>query len=365
MSRANTANKVLFLLPYPLHSAPSQRFTVEQFLPLLDDAGFSYVLRPFMRVKTWNIVYREGSFVKKAWGILRSFAARAKTVVFEAPHYGCIFIHREASPLGPPIFEWYLKRILRKQIIYNFDDAIWIPNTSSQNKLAASLKAVWKVASICKWSAIVACGNDFLCDYARAHTHGKILRIPTVVDTNNRYNRLKQHRAGSVIIGWTGSHSTLKYLDDVIPALQQLEQETSFEFVVIADKRPDLSLKNWRFVPWNEETEIDDLLQLDIGLMPLTHDAWSEGKCGFKLIQYLALGIPAVASNVGVNAEILGEDSHEFLCESQAEWIVALRKLLQDATLRTQVGAIGAKRMQECYSIDSQRDAFLSLFPSD
>src|SRR6476619_6200622 len=100
--------RVLFLLPYPLHRAPSQRFRVENLLPLLDEAGIRYTLRPFMDEATWNVLYKGGSILQKAMGIVKGFLKRAKVVVIEGPKYDRIFIHREASPLGPPIFEWYL-----------------------------------------------------------------------------------------------------------------------------------------------------------------------------------------------------------------------------------------------------------------
>jgi glycosyltransferase involved in cell wall biosynthesis len=360
--RLKVNKRILFLLPYPLHRAPSQRFRVENLLPLLDEAGIPYTLRPFMDEGTWNVLYKGGSMMQKAAGIVRGFLRRVKTVMIEAPRIDCIFIHREASPLGPPVFEWYLKKILGKKIIYDFDDAIWIPNTSAQNKLAASLKAFWKVARICRWSTIVTGGNDYLCAYARKHTKGKVVRIPTVVDTEGRYNRLKEHKEGPVTIGWTGSHSTLPYLDQIMPALQALQETHPFRFLVIADKQPELPLQNWSFSPWNATTEIPDLLQIDIGVMPLTADPWSEGKCGFKLIQYLSLGIPAVASPVGVNALILEHGVNGFVASNEEAWIQSLKTLIEDWQLRQRFGASGREKMVREYSIASQRKQFLKLF---
>ena len=130
---------ILFLLPYPLHRAPSQRFRVENLLFVLDDAGKSYDLAPFMDNDLWEILYKNGSIFAKAFGIIKSYFKRLNTVLFQAKNYEYIFIHREAAPLGPPIFEWILSKVLKKKIIYDFDDAIWIPNTSEQNKIAEIL----------------------------------------------------------------------------------------------------------------------------------------------------------------------------------------------------------------------------------
>lgn len=355
-------DKILFLLPYPLHKAPSQRFRVENLLPLLDEAGRTYDLAPFMSQEVWNILYREGSLLRKARGIVSSYAKRLALVLFRARRYNYIFIHREAAPLGPPVMEWILKKIWNKKIIYDFDDAIWIPNTSAQNKIAGLVKAFWKVPYICRWSYKISAGNDYLAAFARQSGARDILHIPTVVDTDTRYNRLRQHEAGNRVIGWTGSHSTLKYLDDIMPVLAKLQESIDFTFLVIADKKPELPLRNWRFIPWNPGSEIEDLLQIDIGIMPLTPDAWSEGKCGFKLIQYLALGIPAIASPVGVNTKIIDEGNNGFIAATPPEWEQALLQLLEDAAMRQRMGAAGREKIVSSYSVKSLKTDFVRLF---
>jgi glycosyltransferase involved in cell wall biosynthesis len=357
-----TKTDVLFLVPYPIGKAPSQRFRVEALLPLLQEAGITYTLRPFMSEETWQVLYKGGSILKKAGGILKGFWQRTKTVLFEAKHYRYIFIHREAAPLGPPVFEWYLAKVLRKKIIYDFDDAIWVPNTSAQNKLASGLKAFWKVRKICSWSYKITGGNEYLCSYARKHTRGAVILLPTVVDTVHRYNRLKQPGSAPVTVGWTGSHSTLKYLDEAMPVLTALQEETDFTFIVIADKEPHLPLRKWRFISWNPTTEIEDLLQIDIGIMPLTADLWSEGKCGFKLIQYNALGIPAVASDIGVNSTIIDEGRTGYLYTDDNQLASALRCLISNKALRQTMGAEARKKIESYYSINAIRDSFINLF---
>jgi glycosyltransferase involved in cell wall biosynthesis len=357
-----STNQVLLLLPYPLHRAPSQRFRVENLLYLLDDADISYTLAPFMSEDVWKVLYKQGSILRKALGIIKSYLIRCNTVFFKAHRYSFIFIHREAAPLGPPIFEWYLKKILGKKIIYDFDDAIWIPNTSANNKIAGFVKAFWKVSYICKWSYKISAGNDYLCAFAQQSRATQIVKIPTVVDAEKRYNQLKKHQQGNIVVGWTGSHSTLKYLDELIPVIEALQEELDFTFLVIADKEPSLALKKWRFCPWNERTEIEDLLKIDVGVMPLSNDNWSEGKCGFKLIQYLSLGIPAVASPVGVNKIIIDEGINGFIAQDSNDWKNALRKLIVDFALRSSMGASGRAKMVAEYSIRSQKDAFLNLF---
>lgn len=354
--------RVLFIVPYPIGKAPSQRFRVEQFLPFLDEAGIHYKVAPFLSEATGKIIYQPGKTVRKALGIISGFLRRLKTVLFDAHSYDYIFIHREAAPIGPPVFEWMLARLWGKKIIFDFDDAIWIPNTSKENAIADKLKAFWKTGSICRWSYKIAAGNSFLMNYAKQHGAKDIVFLPTCVDVIKRYNRVKEHHNGKPVVGWTGSHSTLHYVQEVVPVLQRLQEKLDFSFILIADKQPDLPLKNWQFVPWSPTTEIDDLLKLDVGIMPLKQDAWSEGKCGFKLIQYLALGIPAVAEPIGVNKDIVEDSINGFLCHDQQEWERALELLITDAAKRKAYGAAGKQKMDARYSIQSQQEVFLGLF---
>lgn len=358
----STRKDILFLLPYPLHRAPSQRFRVENFLFLLEKQKKSYTLAPFMTERIWRILYKKGNIMSKALGISRCFLKRWGLVLSSAYRYQYIYIHREAAPLGPPILEWFLAKVLGKKIIYDFDDAIWIPNTSSENRIAGLVKSFWKVAAICKWSYKISAGNDFLAAYAQKSGARQVCTIPTVVNTASRYNCLKEHHDGRLVVGWTGSHSTLKFLNDIIPVIQQLQNEFDFTFLVIADKKPELQLKSWIFCPWDEQTEIEDLLKIDIGIMPLTQDQWSEGKCGFKLIQYLSLGIPAIAQSVGVNKLIIEHEVNGFIADTTSEWLHAIRTLLQDTQLRTTMGKAGRAKMIQSYSIAAQQAAFLGLF---
>jgi glycosyltransferase involved in cell wall biosynthesis len=353
--------KVLFLVPYPIRLAPSQRFRVEQFEPYLKEAGIDYCIEPFIDEKTWSILYKKGNTILKAMGILKGYLRRFRLALFEAGKFDYIFVHREATPLGPPVIEWIIAKLLGKKVIYDFDDAIWIPNITSENKLVSNIKAFWKVPTICRWSYKVVTGNDYLNGYASRQNRSSVI-IPTCVDVENRHNRIKGSITARPVIGWTGSHSTLFYLNDIIPVIRELQERHDFSFMVIADKKPELGLKHWEFLPWNEKSEIEDLLRLDIGVMPLKPDQWSEGKCGFKLIQYLALGIPAVADPVGVNKTIIDHGVNGFVCSSPSQWKECLEMLLNDPRLRLQMGSNGRKKIVDQYSVQSQYRKFLSLF---
>lgn len=354
-----TTKKILFLVPYPLHVAPSQRFRVELYLPLLEKKNIEYKISPFLDEETYKVLYNQASLWKKLSGVFKGFLRRWRTVIFEVRNYDYVFVHREASPLGPPVFEWMIARLWRKKMIYDFDDAIWIPD--SKNKLLNWFKAYWKTGLICSWAYKVAGGNEYLCEFARKYNN-KVVRLPTCVDTELYHNQLKEQSGVNLVVGWTGSHSTLRFLDPLVPLLQKLVEEYKIEVLVICNKAPSFSFPGLIYQPWKEETEISDLLRINIGIMPLENDAWSEGKCGFKLVQYLALGIPAAASPVGVNRDIIEPGINGFLCSSEEDWRSALELLISNSDLRNKMGKTGREKIVAHYSIQANAGVFFGLF---
>ena len=351
---------ILFLVPYPQGQAPSQRFRFEQYLNFLQQKGITYDFSSFLDMKTWQLLYKPGHTFQKTQGILNGFFRRAN-LLFSLHQYHYVFIHREAAPVGPPVFEWLIGKVFRKKIIYDFDDAIWLPNTSASNRIAAQLKWHQKVKNICRWSYKVSCGNQYLCDFARQFNDNVVLN-PTTIDTTRQHNRLKNQQTEKFVIGWTGTHSTLPYLKPLFPVLEKLYQSHDFALHVIANTPPKEQAAFIHFIPWQKETEIDDLLGFNVGLMPLTDDPWAKGKCGFKALQYMSLGIPALVSPVGVNTEIVENGVNGFICETEEDWDKALEKLMTDADLRKKMGAAGRKTVEKQYSVISNTDNFLQLF---
>jgi glycosyltransferase involved in cell wall biosynthesis len=352
--------RIAFIVQLPKNVSPGQRFRLEQYEELLTSNGFLVDTFPFFDEETYQILYKKGFLRQKILGVFKGFLLR---ILFlrKAHHYGFIFLQREFAPIGPPIFEYLIAKVLKKKIIYDFDDAIWIPAVSDGNKLAGFLKCFWKIGYICKWSYKISPGNAYLAQWVKKYNNMIVIN-PTCVDVEDKFKQLKTANNDRVTIGWTGSHSTLKYLDIIYPVLQRLEGEFEFEFLVICNQSPSFQLKSMKFIPWKEETEIEDLSQIDIGVMPLVADAWSEGKCGFKIIQYLALGIPAVASPVGVNKDIVEEGKNGFLCSTEDEWYLALKNLLEDGNLRAEMGKLGREKIVKEYSIQANAENFLSLF---
>jgi glycosyltransferase involved in cell wall biosynthesis len=173
---------------------------------------------------------------------------------------------------------------------------------------------------------------------------------------------LSNHQSQDLTIGWTGTHTTMHYLDELVPVLKRLEQSYAFTFLVISNQSNNYDLKSLKFVKWNKETEIEDLAKINIGVMPLKKDIWSEGKCGFKGLQYMALEIPTIMSPVGVNSTIVQNGINGYLVEKQEEWYEVLEKLILDEHLRIQIGKAGKKRIDEAYSVLANQEKYLNLF---
>ncbi|MFD2514535.1 glycosyltransferase family 4 protein [Pontibacter locisalis] len=352
--------KVLFVVPFPLGKAASQRYRVEQFLPFLQKRGIKYKVAPFWDASTWTVLYKKGHFLRKATGVFDGFLRRA-LLLLQLPSYNYVFIHREATPVGPPWFEWIAAKVFRKKLIYDFDDAIWLNNTSDENKSVTRYKWQHKTEKICRWSYKVSVGNNFLKEYAQQFNQQVVL-LPSAVDLINKYNKLKNQQVERITVGWIGSHSTLPYLKLIEPALQRLEKKHDFDFIVIADRSPELRIDSMVFVPWNQETEVDGLLRFSIGVMPLPDTEWARGKCAFKAIQYMALGIPAIVSAVGANTEAVLNGETGYTCTTEQEWYESLERLLTDPDLRAKQGEAGRAQVEERYALQAYEQTFVSLF---
>ena len=353
--------KVLFIAPYPSTEAPSQRFRYEQYLSLLEQEGFTFKTSTFIDKDSWKILYQKGHFLKKSLALIKGYFKRVQDIL-SIYQYDAVFIHREAAPFGPPIFTWLVTKVFRKYTIFDFDDAIWIPNTSESNSgMTGIFKRFKNAGDICKWVDVVSVGNKYLAEYALKFNENVVIN-PTTIETDNYHNAVKDQNSSTFVIGWTGSHSTLKYLDEIFPVLEELEKNFSFEFHVIADFPPKCQLKSLRFVKWNKSTEIEDLLKFNIGIMPLPDDVWSKGKCGFKALQYMALGIPAIVSNVGVNAEIVDHGINGFICSNGGDWKEYLKQVLTNSNLVKELSLHTRAKIVDNYSVKSNSQNFLNLF---
>ncbi|MES2646932.1 MAG: glycosyltransferase family 4 protein [Bacteroidota bacterium] len=352
--------RILILAPHPPSVSASQRFRFEHYLTYLAENEFSYDYEPFIDLKTWKILLLPGHFSQKVFGILMGFFNRF-LLLGSLGKYDYVFIHREAAPVGPPFFEWWISKIAGKKIIYDFDDAIWFKVASKSNPYAGWIKWPGKVKHICSYSWKVTTGNSWLASYAKNYSSNVVV-VPTVVETDKVHSRIKEYNGSLVTIGWTGTFTNFPYLKMVTSTIHQLAEKFAFQFVIIADKDPLFDNCKYVYKRWNKISEIDDLLEFDIGLMPLPDTDLAKGKCAFKAIQYMALGVPAVVSNVGANNEVVDNGINGFVCNNEQDWLEVLSLLLNDADLRKNMGKLARKKIVESYSVTATRTLFASLF---
>jgi len=352
--------RILFIVPYPVGVAPSQRFRFEQYFTYLQAENIKFNVYSFWPKWGWKILYKPGHMIQKILAFTFGFMGRLGLLMV-LPRYNYFFIHREVLPVGPPLFEWIITKIYRKSIIYDFDDAIWLPNTSHQNRIIATIKNHGKVKQICSWSYKVSCGNGFLADYARKYCENTVIN-PTTIDTTYHIPVNRKPQNSQLIIGWTGTHSTTKYLDMLVPIFEKLKEDHNFQIHVISNYPPDWDYDEYIFIPWRQDNEIEQLNRFDIGIMPLDDTGWEKGKCGFKALQYMALEIPAITSSVGVNNVIIEHGVNGFLCQNLDDWYKYLDLLIRSENLRKTIGANGRRKVLESYSVEANKSRFLSLF---
>ena len=336
--------RVLALVPYPIGRAPGQRYRIEQWAPFLHREGVHLTLSPFLSERGMDVLYEPGHVARKVCETLRGYLRR----LAEAPRptsVDVIFVYREAALLGPAWIEQLLA--LRRPLVFDFDDAIYLRDTSQTNAWSRRLKSATKVETICRVARHVTVGNELLARYAKNRAR-EVTVIPSTIDTDV-YQVQPRAQNRVPVVGWTGSATTVPHLMTVAPALRRLRQKREFELCVIGTKI-DIEGLAVRCLPWRAETEPDDLRALDIGLMPLPDCEWSRGKCGMKALQYMALGIPPVVSPVGVNAAIVRDGVNGLHACGEEEWIDRIALLLEDESLRRTLGQEGRRTIEESYS---------------
>jgi len=354
--------KVLVLCPYPLGISPGQRFRFEQYLKTLRDHGLDIDVQSFLNINTMRILYKKGHTFKKFWGVFLGFMRRF-WILPRVFGYDYIFVHRETCPLGPPIFE-AIFFLLGKRVIFDFDDAIFISKTSRVNSVASFLKWSSKIRFISQHSIKVSVCNNYLVNWVKQYNENVYL-LPTTIDMN--YHKpiekapLNTRRA---VIGWTGTHSTMVYLELVREVLYDLQSQFDFEFRVICDVDPKFTdLKNYRFIKWALATEIEDLAGIDIGIMPVPQGEWEKGKVGFKAIQYSGVAATPVVSSTGSGNEVVLHGNTGFVIDNNNKaWFKALSFLLNNPSQTEAMGKVAREYVSERYSVSSHVSAYLSLF---
>jgi glycosyltransferase involved in cell wall biosynthesis len=341
--------RLLVLSPIPEEGAGC-RFRIAQFIPYLEANGFDVTLRSLFTTEFFRQVYRPGGYLSKAL-TFTTLSLKRLDSLRDVSQFDVVFIYREVFPLGPALVERLLTSGRRPPVVFDFDDAIFLPSVSDANRLIGALKRPQKVATIIRRSRHVIAGNAFLAGYARRFNPA-VTMIPTCVDTARFVPAAAASARRSPIVGWIGSPTTASYVRSLVPILQRVRERHHFTLRVSGAGQPvridGVDVDN---VAWSLDREVDLFNGCDIGVYPLPDDEWSKGKCGFKAIQFMACGVPVVAAAVGVNREIIQDGVNGFLAATPDEWVEKLARLIADPELRRRVSEAGRRTVVEQYSL--------------
>jgi len=347
--------RVLALSPIPEEGAGC-RFRVAQFIPYLRSVGIDVTLRSLFDADFFHLVYKPGQYIRKA-STFAALSLRHLGALYDAGSFDAILIYREIFPIGPALVEWVLGRRDRPPVVFDFDDAIFLPSVSEANRPILPLKSPGKVATIIRHSDRVIAGNEYLAAYARRFNDA-VTVIPTCVDTTrfvprpDAFSPNGSNGERALTVGWIGSPTTASYVQGLARVLQRVAARHRFVLRVSGPNDPlDVPGVDTDQPPWRLDREVELFNTCDIGVYPLADDEWSRGKCGFKAIEFMACGVPVVASAVGVNREIITEGVNGFLASSDDEWVEKLGRLLADRELRCRMGEAGRRTIDERYSL--------------
>jgi glycosyltransferase involved in cell wall biosynthesis len=353
--------RVLALVQAPYNTSPSQRYRIEQWEPLLRKRGVDITYASFEDEELHDLLYKRGMMRKKLQLVTRGLGRRL-SLIRKVKDYDLVYILREAALVGPPVFE----RLIAQSgvpVIFDFDDAIFVSYRSPSNGYLSYLKFASKTKTICRISSHVIVGNPYLADYAR-QVNDCVTIVPSTIDTEKYRVPERKEKSGPVVIGWTGSYSTVQHLDTMRGALKRLAEKESFRLRVIGTAAYECPPVDVEVRRWSADTEVEDLREIDIGIMPLPDDRWSKGKCGMKALQFMAMGIPTICSPVGVNTDIIQDDQNGFIATTEDEWVEKLTRLLRSGELRQRLGQAGRVTVEEQYSAITQTPRVYEIFKS-
>ncbi len=336
--------RVLLLTRYS-RAAASSRLRALQYLPWLERAGVEVVSLPLLGDGYVQKLYRAGS----GWSasVLSAYWQRFQ-VLLSARQFDLLWIEKELFPWLPALAEALLS-VYRIPYVVDYDDALFHRYDLHPNFWVRTLLA-GKIDRVMRHAALVVAGNEYIAARARQAGARRVEILPTSVDLT-RYAVDPSPGEGPFTIGWIGTPVTVKYLSLVAPVLAGLGRESGVRIVIVGGGETALTGVAAERRPWREEREAADIRQFDAGIMPLPDAPWERGKCGYKLIQYMACGRPVVASPVGVNRHIVVPGENGFLATSPGEWLAALRQLRADPLLRQRMGLAGRAEVERSYSL--------------
>ena len=353
-------NKILIVCPNPEGVAPGQRLKYEQYFENWRENGYDITVEPFISKSFQKIVYKKGFFFSKLYHTLIGYGNRLK-LLGQLKNYDIVYIFLWVTPFGLPLFEkLYCK--LAKKIIYDIDDLVY---TTSENApwYSKFFKTKYKPIFVMKKAGHVITCTPYLDLFVRKFNNNTT-DISSTVDTSKKYVCVNSYTNDNpLVIGWSGSHSTVQYfmiIKNVLLAIQK--KYPSIIIRVMGGSNIEIADLRVESTEWSEEKEIATLQSFDIGIYPLPDEQWVYGKSGLKAIQYMALGIPTIATAIGTNFRVIENEISGYLVNSEEEWIEKLTMLIENPQLRRKIGMAGRLKVEECFSVSANQQKYLNAF---
>ena len=360
--------KILFFTKYSRLGA-SSRLRSLQYIPFLNENECEIEVSSL-----YDDEYLSEYYKNKNRSLIKIISCYFKRIcsLFSLHKYDFIYIEKELFPYLPSIFERILN-ILNIKYIVDYDDAVY-HNYDSSNKWIVRVFLSKKINNVMRFSSLVIVGNQYL--YNKAYESGAknieliptvidIKRYPTVIDIKYYQNEKGNLYNNEFVIGWIGSPYTQKYLKEIYKDILKLSGEFNIKLIFIGgnlELLKEFKGVNIEVVPWSEDTEVNNIKMFNVGIMPLPNENFEKGKCGYKLIQYMACGLPVVASGVGVNIDIINDWDNGYLISEELTWYNAIKKIILSPELSLMFSVNSRKAVEEYYSTKIQQEKLLKLF---
>lgn len=349
----------VLVLPRYERLGSSSRVRFYQYFPYLQSAGVEITSIPFFDDDYVRRIYA-GQPVRLP-RVLKAYLKRLQ-IVLQSSRFDILWIEKELFPWMPPWFEGWLGRS-RIPYVVDYDDAVFHRYDMHRSALVRSTLG-HKIDRVMKSSALVVAGNEYLAERAKQAGAKRVELLPSVVDVSHYQTKSKSAKS-PFQIGWIGSPVTAPYLAEIQDALTTLAQETAIHVILIgAENSKVFPGILTTILPWDEQIELSLGNLFDVGIMPLTDGPFERGKCGYKLVQYMAAGLPVVASPVGVNRQMVEWGNNGYLAVSAEEWVTALRNLIYDEELRSSMGRAGRQKVEQMYNLQVTAPRLLNLLSS-
>jgi len=352
--------KILVICPYPKDTTAGQRLKYEQYLADWEANGYEVEMSPFMSDKMWQIVYKKGYTLRKIGGTLLGFLKRTRDI-FRLKNYDLIYVFMYVTPLGDAFYE----KIFRKQskkMIFDLEDNRFIGTNMERKSLAQRMRGAAKTEFLVKTADHVISSSPALNDIClQLNDYKQSTYISSSIDTDRFVPSNPYRNDRKVTIGWTGTFSTRQYLDLLRPVFIELKKWRDFRLIVIGDFEYEFPEMDLEVIQWTAQNEVADLQKLDIGVYPLSIDEWVIGKSGLKAIQYMAFGLPCVATDVSTVQQFIVDGENGFLVKTDDQWITTLTELIDSPSLRKRVGENARQTVLEKFSKHVVKKKYLSI----